>query len=92
MRELKYQLEQAKQDLKSREEVNQKLQEQLTKMESRLNRETEGRESAELRRRQLEIAHTGLTVSYQHLEEMLSELRSQLQVRDAWAGYIEIYV
>lgn len=81
VRELKYQLEQAKQELRSREEVSHKLQDQLTKMESRLNRETEGRESAELRRRELEIAHTGLTVSYQHLEEMMSELRSQLQVR-----------
>ena len=78
---MKYQLEQSKQELKSREEVGHKLQEHLTKMESRLNRETEGREGAELRRRELEIAHTGLTVSYQHLEEMLSELRSQLQVR-----------
>ena len=74
-------MEQAKQELRSREEVSHKLQDQLTKMESRLNRETEGRESAELRRRELEIAHTGLTVSYQHLEEMMSELRSQLQVR-----------
>ena len=82
MRELKYQLEQAKQELKSKEEVSHKLQEQLTKMESRLNRETEGRENAELRRRELEIAHTGLTVSYQYLEEMLTELRSQLQVRN----------
>ena len=80
MRELRYRLEQAQQDLKSKEEVNHKLQDQLSKMESRLTRETEGREAAELRRRELEIAHTGLTVSYQHLEEMVSELKSQLQV------------
>ena len=66
--------------MKSRDEVNQKLLEQLNKMEARLNRETEGREAAELRKRELEIAHTGLTVSYQHLEEMLGDLKSQLQV------------
>ena len=79
VRELRYLLEQAREGLKSSEGVNTQLRVQMDKMESRMSREIEGRQAAELRRREVEIAQRGLTVSHQQLQEELAELSSQLQ-------------
>ena len=51
----------------------------MDKMEDRLGKEIEARQAAELRRREVEIAQRGLSVSHQQLQEELAQVSSQLQ-------------
>ena len=78
-RELRYQSEQAREGLKSSENVNSQLRAQLEKMESRLSKEIEARQAAEYRRREVEIAQRGLAVAHQQLQEELADVSTQLQ-------------
>ena len=79
VRELRYQLEQAREGLKSSEGVSGQLRAQMDKMEERLGKEIEARQAAELCRREVEIAQRGLSVSHQQLKEELAQVSSQLQ-------------
>ena len=51
----------------------------MDKMEDRLSKEIEARQAAELRRREVEIAQRGLSVSHNQLQEELAQVSSQLQ-------------
>ena len=79
MRELRYQLDQAKEGLKASENINSQLRSQIDKMEARLSKEIEARQSAEFRRREIEIAQRGLSVSHRQLQEELADANMQLQ-------------
>ena len=51
----------------------------MDRMETRLSKEIEARQAAELRRREVEIAQRALSVSHQQLQEELAQVSSQLQ-------------
>ncbi len=54
------------------------LREQLDRIESRVSREIDTRQSTELKYRELEVAHRSLCIANQTLGEKLVETESQL--------------
>ena len=65
--------------MKSSEGICSQLKEQLDRMELKLSREVESRQAAELKCREVELAHRSLTISHQTLQDELSEASSKLQ-------------
>ena len=67
MRELHYQLEQEREGRHSSEVVGGQLREQLERAEGKVSQAMEGRQAAELRRRELEIEHRSFKISNQQV-------------------------
>ena len=79
MRKLQYEVDQAREALKSSEGVNVILRANLKKTEARLSREVEDRQASELRKKEAEIAERTLSLSTKQLREELMEVKLQLQ-------------
>lgn len=78
-RELKYELEQAREGRRVSENTNSQLKEQLDKIESKLVCEVEGRQSAEFKVKELDISLRTLTLSNRQLTEETNRLKNTFQ-------------
>ena len=68
LRSQRYQHERSKEELAASEGICHQLQEQLKKAESRLLEEVEARQSAELRRKEIEVEFRALKSSNQQVQ------------------------
>ena len=67
LRELHYKLEQERESCHSSEVVGAQLREQLERAEGKVSQAVEGRQAAELRRRELEIEHRSFKITNQQV-------------------------
>ena len=67
LREMHYKLEQERESRHSSEVVGAQLREQLERAEGKVSQTMEGRQAAELRRRELEIEHRSFKITNQQV-------------------------
>lgn len=78
-RTLQYGLDQSREETKVKEAVSTQFKDQLDRLEGRLGSEVEGRQTAELRAKELEVRMRNLQLSIQQLTEEREHLKVQLQ-------------
>ncbi len=77
-------MDQSRESVRSHEGIRLQLQEQLDRIESRVSREIDTRQSTELKCREVELAHRSLCIANQTLGEKLVETESQLHGVCVW--------
>jgi hypothetical protein len=78
-RQLKYDVEQKAEGVRTNEMISSQLRGRLDRLETRLTNEVEGRQVAELKAREFEVTMRSITVSLHQAVEERDGLRAQLQ-------------
>ncbi len=79
IRELKYSIRQKDETIKVNKVLQEQLRDHIKKLEGRLGREVEGRETAELKVREYEIEERTRKIAFQQLVDQEQQLKNQLQ-------------
>lgn len=80
--ELKCELEEAREGLKVNELIATQLRDQLDKLEGKLSKETDGRQSAELKVKGLKVNIQALQVAQQRAEKVSEQLRLHIKTEN----------